>query len=292
MNTAMPEPVPAPVPLTRAQAQALVDAVMAREGLALAAAAYANPAGEWVFEATCEGAPDVAAFEALAAATLGGAVGFAAAPLPETNWVEKSLEGLAPVAAGGFFIHGSHLEGAPPAGLTPILIDAGAAFGTGHHATTAGCLIAIDRELKRRRPKRILDLGCGSGVLAIALAKRLHAPVLATDIDPAAVAVARRNARANAVGNLVTACVADGLAHPRIAEGGPWDLIVANILAAPLRRLAPKLALATARGGTVIFSGLLAPQAAGLIALAADHDLVLARKLVRDGWATLTLTKA
>lgn len=288
----MNEPNLQPRPLTRAQAQALVDAVMEREGLAVAAAAYESPTGEWVFEATCDTEPVLASFEALAAEILGGAVGFAAAPVPETNWVEKSLEGLEPIAAGGFFIHGTHHQARPPAGLTTVLIDAGTAFGTGHHASTAGCLIAIDRVLRRRRPRRIFDLGCGSGVLAIAVAKRLRAPVLATDNDPVAVAIARQNARANGVGNRVTAIVADGLAHPAIAEDGPYDLIVANIHARPLRRLAPALALATARGGTVIFSGLLKAQAAGLIAVSADHDLVLERKLLLDGWATLSLRKA
>jgi len=292
MNNTMAEPSPQQGPLTRAQAQALVDAVMDREGLALAAAAYERASGEWVFEATCDGEPDVAAFEALAGEILGGAVGFAAAPLPATDWVEKSLEGLEPISAGGVFVHGSHHEAPPPAGLVPVRIDAGAAFGTGHHASTAGCLEAIDRELKRRRPRRILDLGAGSGILAIAIARRLRGPVLAADVDPTAVAVARRNARANGVGNLVTVLAADGLAHPAITEGGPYDLIVANILAGPLRRLAPKLALATARGGAVILSGLLAHQAPGLIAICADHDLVLGHKALRDGWATLTFRKA
>ena len=148
-------------PLTRDQAYALVDAVMEREDLAINASAHEDQAtGEWVFEAICGNEPDLDSFSELARATLGGGVVFTADRLdPTVNWVAKSLEGLKPVIAGGFYVHGSHDEGTPPAGLIPIRIDAAQAFGTGHHETTTGCLEAIDRVLKRRRIRRPIDVG-------------------------------------------------------------------------------------------------------------------------------------
>ncbi len=130
------------------------------------------------------------------------------------NWVAKSLEGLQPVSAGGFYVYGSHETTPPPAGLTAIRIDAAEAFGTGHHETTTGCLEAIDRTLKRKRPQPLLDVGTGTGVLAIALAKRTRLNVLATDIDPVATRTAAANAIANGVGRQVMAVTASGLDHP------------------------------------------------------------------------------
>src|SRR5262249_24500575 len=150
---------------------------------------------------------------------------------PEVNWVAKSLEGLPPVTAGGFYVYGSHDEAQPAAGLIPIHIDAAQAFGTGHHGTTTGCLEAIAMTVRRRRPERMLDVGTGPGVLAIALAKRTRLPVVASDIDPVATRTALQNARDNGVGHLVTAVTAPGLGHPLIAREAPYDLIVANILA-------------------------------------------------------------
>ncbi len=143
--------------------------------------------------------PDLLAFEELARATLGGDVDFTITPIdPEVNWVAKSLEGLAPVIAGGFFVYGSHsAEQVPPVGLTPLHIEAALAFGTGHHETTTGCLEAIEQLLKRRRPRRMLDVGTGTGVLAIALAKRTHRLVVASDIDPIATRTTIENARDN-----------------------------------------------------------------------------------------------
>ena len=156
------------------------------------------------------------------------------APMPQQDWVRQSLEGLAPVTAGRFFLHGSHdRERRRPGGIS-LEIDAGTAFGTGHHGTTEGCLMALDRILKRRTPANILDVGCGTGVLAIAAAKATGRPALASDIDPEAVRVTLANAALNGVKPLVGSFVAAGLSHPRIAAGGPYDLIFANILARPL----------------------------------------------------------
>ena len=185
-------------PLTRDQAYALVDAVMELGDLALTASAHEDATtGEWVFEATCEMLPDLLAFEELARGTLGGDVDFTITPIdPDVNWVAKSLEGLQPVLAGGFYVYGSHsAEQVPPAGLTPLHIEAAQAFGTGHHETTTGCLEAIALTLKRRRPRRMLDVGTGTGVLAIALARRTHTLVVASDIDPIATRTTIENAR-------------------------------------------------------------------------------------------------
>jgi ribosomal protein L11 methyltransferase len=280
-------------PLTREQAYALVDAVMEHDDLALTASAHEDEdTGEWVFEATCEMLPDLLAFEALARTALGGEVDFTITPIdPEVNWVAKSLQGLQPVVAGGFYVYGSHAEGAPPAGLTAIRVEAAQAFGTGHHETTTGCLEAIARTLKRRRPRRMLDVGTGTGVLAIALARRTHLPVLASDIDPVATRTTLANARDNEVGPLLTAVTAVGLSHRSITAGAPYDLIAANILAGPLVALSPAMARVAARGATVILSGLLTTQAAWVINAYARQRLILRQHLVRGAWSTLVLEK-
>lgn len=281
------------LPLSRDQAQMLVDAVMEREDLAVTATAYEDQAsGEWIFEATCVGAPELAAFVALAQATLGGSVAFSAEPIdPDVNWVAKSLEGLQPVSAGGFYIHGGHDEATPPAGAIPIRIEAAQAFGTGHHETTSGCLEAIDWLARQFRFRAPLDVGTGTGVLAIAIAKRLHVPVLATDIDPIAVTTTAENARDNGVGNLVSTVEADRLAHGRVVHGAPYDLIVANILAAPLIEIAPAIGRVATQGAAIVLSGLLATQAAKVQSAYARQSMLQIRKLVRGDWATLVLQK-
>lgn len=280
-------------PLTKDQAYALVDAVMAREDIAVTASAHENEeTGEWVFEATCTSAPDIEAFNEIARETLGGQVSFAVETIdPTVNWVAKSLEGLQPVVAGGFYVHGSHEETPPPAGLTAIRIDAAQAFGTGHHETTTGCLEAIDRALKRKRFRSMLDVGTGTGVLAIALAKRTHLPVLASDIDPIAVKTTVENARDNGVGRYVIAIEATGLEHRQIATGAPYDLIVANILAGPLVALAPAMRKVAGIGATVILSGILVRQASRVISAYAQQGIVLRHKLTKKEWATLVLER-
>ena len=281
-------------PLNRDQAYALVDAVMERDELALTASAHEDEAtGEWVFEATCEMLPNLLAFEELARTTLGGDVDFTITPIdPEVNWVAKSLEGLAPVTAGGFFVYGSHsAEQVPPVGLTPLHIEAALAFGTGHHETTTGCLEAIEQLLKRRRPRRMLDVGTGTGVLAIALAKRTHRLVVASDIDPIATRTTIENARDNQAGPQIRAITATGLDHRGIVERAPYDLIVANILAGPLVQLAPAIGRAAAPRGTIILSGLLVSQAARVATAYAMQNVTLRQRLVRGDWATLILEK-
>jgi ribosomal protein L11 methyltransferase len=280
-------------PLSKDQAYALVDAVMERDDLALTASAHENEdTGDWYFEATCDSPPDVEAFNALARQVLGGDVTFSVEPIdPEVNWVAKSLEGLAPVIAGGFYVYGSHEAGKVPAGLTPMRIDAAQAFGTGHHDTTTGCLEAIDMMLKRRRPKYLLDVGTGTGVLAIALAKRLRLPVIATDIDPVAVTTTRDNAAANGVGKLLIPVKATGLDHRTIRDNAPYDLIAANILAGPLAALAPAMGRIAALGGSIILSGILEHQAVRVINAYAFQGMVLRQRLQRRDWTTLILEK-
>jgi ribosomal protein L11 methyltransferase len=282
-------------PLTRDQAFALVDAVMELGDLALTASAHEDSdTGEWVFEATCEMLPDLIAFEDLARTTLGGDVDFTITPIDaETNWVAKSLEGLQPVTAGGFYVYGSHsAEHVPPAGPIPLRIEAAQAFGTGHHETTTGCLEAIERTLKYKRPRKMIDVGTGTGVLAIALAKRTRTPVLASDIDPIATQTTIENARDNGVGNLIRAVTAPGMDHIAIARGAPYDLIVANILAGPLAALAPAIGRAAAPGATIILSGLLATQSAWVGNAYRAQNIVLRQRLIRGEWATLILEKA
>ncbi|UXN68759.1 50S ribosomal protein L11 methyltransferase [Devosia neptuniae] len=278
-------------PLTKEQAYALVDAVMERDDLALTASAHENEeTGEWFFEATCDSPPDLESFSELARQTLGGAVDFSVSPIdPEINWVAKSLEGLAPVIAGGFYVYGSHETGPIPGGLTPMRIDAAQAFGTGHHETTTGCLEAIDKVLKRRRPRVLLDVGTGTGVLAIALAKRLRLPVIASDIDPIAVTTTIENAQQNGVGKFIIGIEATGLTNPTIAGNAPYDLIVANILAGPLTALAPAMGRVAGRGATIILSGILQHQARGVINAYQRQGMILTEKLQRKDWTTLIL---
>ncbi len=210
--------------------------------------------------------------------------------LPDTDWVRHSLEGLAPVAAGRFFLHGSHDRARRRSGGVPLEIDAGTAFGTGHHGTTAGCLLAFDSILKRRTPRRILDLGCGTGVLAIAAAKATRRKTLATDIDPEAVRVTRLNARLNGVGPLIAAATAPGLKHGKIADSAPYDLIFANILARPLISLAQGLRSILAPGGNLILSGLTRDQVRWVLAAYRNRGLIGSQTLFLGNWAILTLS--
>ena len=281
------------VSLTKEQAYALVDAVSERDDLALTASAHENEeTGEWVFEATCDSPPDLESFSRLAREVLGGTVEFSVEQIdPEVNWVAKSLEGLAPVIAGGFYVYGSHSEGAIPEGLTPMKIEAAQAFGTGHHETTTGCLEAIEAVLRERTPANMIDIGTGTGVLAIALAKRIDAKILATDIDPIAVTTTQENATENGVGERIIAIEATGLDHESIVASAPYDLIVANILAGPLTELAPGMGGIAQMGGTIILSGILNTQADGVIAAYQGAGFALVDHLKRKDWTTLVMEK-
>ena len=209
--------------------------------------------------------------------------------VPDIDWVTHSLDGLAQVRAGRFLVHGSHDMPRTAGGHIPILIDAGLAFGTGHHGTTAGCLEMISEAVRNEKPRNALDLGTGSAVLAIAIAKLAPVPVLATDIDPVAVQVARENVRKNRVAARVRCETAAGMRHVAIQRGAPFDLIVANILARPLMQLAPQLAASLAQGGSVILSGILASQRQRVLAAYRQQALFHVKTLWRNGWVTLRL---
>ncbi len=213
------------------------------------------------------------------------------APVPDVDWVRRSLEGLAPVTAGRFFLHGSHDRGVRRSGGHSFEIDAGTAFGTGHHGTTAGCLSALNDILKRHRPRHILDLGCGTGVLAIAAAQALKTKTLATDIDAEAVRVTIRNAELNGVRPLLNAATAPGLQHPAIRQSAPFDLIFANILARPLATLAQGLSTILAPGGHIILSGLTMDQLRWIRACYTTRGLVPTRTIQNANWIALVLTK-
>jgi ribosomal protein L11 methyltransferase len=243
--------------------------------------------GRWQVAVYFEAGPDKG--ERAALARLAGTQCFAISPLPATDWVAKSLEGLAPVRAGRFLVHGSHDRARVQANDLGIEIEAGLAFGTGHHGTTTGCLLAIECIAKRRPIVNALDVGTGSGVLAIAIAKRTRAAVLASDIDPVAVKVARENVRLNGVARFVRTIVATGLNHGAITARAPYDLIVANILAGPLVALAPAIARSLAPGGTVILSGLLVEQRRRVGAMYRGQGLMASRAIILGEWVTLML---
>lgn len=211
--------------------------------------------------------------------------------LPDIDWVTRSLEGLKPVRAGRFLVHGSHDRGKRRIGDLAIEIEAGLAFGTGHHGTTAGCLEMIARVVRRERPRNALDLGTGSAVLAIALAKLAHIPVLATDIDPIATKVAAENARLNQVGAYVETATATGFGHPIFGRRAPFDLIVANILARPLMRLVPAMRAHVTPSGSLILSGILERQRDAVVAAYVGQQFRHVATLHREGWVTIHLKR-
>lgn len=211
--------------------------------------------------------------------------------LPDIDWVTRSLEGLKPVRAGRFLVHGSHDRNMRRIGDLAIEIEAGLAFGTGHHGTTAGCLQMIDRVVRREQPHNALDLGTGSAVLAIAVAKLAHIPVLATDIDPVATRVAAGNVRLNGASAYVATVTATGFGHPAFARRAPFDLIVANILARPLMRLAPAMCAHLAPGGSLILSGILERQREAVIAAYAGQRFRHVSTLHREGWVTIHMKR-
>jgi ribosomal protein L11 methyltransferase len=250
-----------------------------------------NGAGRWRVAMYFRAAPDETMVRQLTAAAAGTAVAKAlrVERVAAKDWVRESLAGLAPVSAGRFIVHGGHDRARIPFNRIGIEIEAALAFGTGHHGTTRGCLLALDWLCKSRPRRRILDLGTGSGVLAIAAARALRQPVLATDIDGSAVRAARANAALNHAGGFVEVVRADGVTGAKLRERGPYDLILANILLRPLQRLAAPLMRLTAPGARVVLSGLLASQANA--AIAAYRSLALERRIDLDGWTTLIMVR-
>jgi ribosomal protein L11 methyltransferase len=248
-------------------------------------------AGRWRVAMHFRAPPDEKIIRALTAAAAGKAAAKALRfeRVAAKDWVRESLAGLAPVTAGRFIVHGAHDRARVPLNRIGIEIEAALAFGTGHHGTTRGCLLALDSLCKSLPRRRILDLGTGSGVLAIAAARALRQPVLATDIDGDAVGAARANAARNRAGSFVEVIKADGVTGPKLRERAPYDLVLTNILLRPLQCLAAPLTRLTAPGAHVVLSGLLASQANA--AIAAYRGFALERRIDLDGWTTLVLVR-
>lgn len=256
-----------------------------------AVAAFERPDGRWDVTLYFAEAPDQTRIRELVASSAGAEIAASITfdTIEAKDWVKASLADLVPVPAGRFVVHGSHDRNRVAANKLAIEVEAALAFGTGHHGTTRGCLLLLDHVLKSGRPRSVLDLGTGTGVLAIAAAKALHGPVLASDIDPPSVSVARENAALNRVRNYVQAIRATGFAAPEFARRGAFDLVLANILANPLRQLAGPMRRHLAPGAQVILSGLLTHQAPAVIAAYRARGLVPLRHLPIEGWSSLLL---
>ena len=256
-------------------------------------AAFEGAGGRWEIALHFAQAPDQTSIRELVAIAAGGEVArnISFDTVEAKDWVKASLEELVPVRAGRFIVHGRHDRAKVPPNKLGIEIEAALAFGTGHHGTTRGCLLLLDHVLKAWRPRRVLDLGTGTGVLAIAAARALHGKVLASDIDPPSVQVARENARLNVAGHLVQTIRATGFSAPQFVAAAPFDLVLANILANPLRQLAAPMARHLAPSALVILSGLLTPQAPAVIAAYRARGLVPVRHLRIEGWSSLLLRK-
>jgi len=258
-----------------------------------AIAAHEGPDGRWDITLHFAQAPDQASIRELVAIAAGGEVArdIKFDTVEARDWVKATLEELVPVRAGRFMVHGHHDRSKVAPNKLGIEIEAALAFGTGHHGTTRGCLLLLDSVLKAYRPRRVLDLGTGTGVLAIAAAKALHGGVLASDIDPLSVRVARDNARLNGAGNRVRTIHASGFSAPQFGQHRPFDLVLANILANPLRQMATPMARHLSPSALVILSGLLPYQANGVIAAYRARGLVLLRHLKIEGWSSLLMRK-
>ncbi|OIQ72354.1 ribosomal protein L11 methyltransferase [mine drainage metagenome] len=259
-----------------------------------AIAAFEGPGGRWDITVHFAEAPDQGSIRELVGIAAGDEVALAISfdTVEAKDWVKTTLEELVPVRAGRFIVHGGHDRSKVPPNKLGIEIEAALAFGTGHHGTTRGCLLLLDEVLKAFRPRRVLDLGTGTGVLAIAAARALHGKVLASDIDPLSVRVAADNARLNGTGDLVETIRATGFSAPQFKQRGPFDLVLANILANPLRQMATPMSRHLAPKALVILSGLLPPQASAVIAAYRARGLVLKRHIQIEGWSSLLMCKA
>ena len=251
--------------------------------------------GTWEVGSYFLESPDAVALALLAAAH--GAADFVVSELPDTDWVAHVRRELHPVEAGRFFVHGGHDIEALPEGRIGLLIEAAMAFGTGHHGTTHGCLLAFERLLEAGfAPGKVADIGCGTAVLAMAAAKVWSAEeagmVYASDMDPTAVDVARVNADVNGLGDRIECLEAAGFDHPTLVEVGPFDLVFANILMGPLLELAPDMATNVSFDGYAILSGILNEQAADVIKAYETVGFTLEHHHQTPEWSTLSLKRS
>ncbi|HRK25247.1 MAG TPA: 50S ribosomal protein L11 methyltransferase [Beijerinckiaceae bacterium] len=275
--------------LARRAADLLTEILPAEE---TAAAAFEVDDGRsWSLEVYFASPPDQSLIRELLAGIVGADLAETAefAEITAKDWVSASLEGLAPVAAGRFLIHGGHDRHRVRTNQCGIEIEAALAFGTGHHGTTRGCLLHLEDVLRQRRPHRVLDVGTGTGVLAIAAARALKQPVSAGDIDPVSTITARANALANRAGAWLRPITAPGVRHPELVREAPYDLIFANILARPLMRLAPTIASVASGRATLILSGLLPRDVNGILAAYRAQGFRLVARKDLEGWVSLRL---
>ncbi|MEN3931338.1 50S ribosomal protein L11 methyltransferase [Microvirga sp. W0021] len=246
--------------------------------------------GPWLFEAYFSRQPDENAIRDLIRPYVGDEADQAVfTTIDQKDWVAASLEGLVPVRAGRFLIHGAHDRDKVQENDWAIEIEAALAFGTGHHGTTHSCLMALWDELKIRKPKNVLDVGTGTGILAFAAAKALRQPIVAGDIDPIAIEVAKENAKLNGIAPWIQFYVGPGTRSPLAHRQGHFDLVMANILAKPLRMLAPDLAFVASKDATLILSGLLTNDVAGILSAYAAQGFHLQRRYDLDGWVALVM---
>ncbi|MFS8039283.1 50S ribosomal protein L11 methyltransferase [Xanthobacter sp. AM11] len=275
----------------RREAQRIADLISETfDPAEVAVANFERTDAEWVVEVYAGAAFDAERLQEMVEIAAGPelAAGVTFGDVEQKDWVAASLEGLAPVKVGPFVVHGAHDRGRVPGHCIGIEIEAALAFGTGHHGTTQGCLCAIVDAARRGRPARVLDVGTGTGVLAIAAARQFHTRVVGSDIDAVAVRTARANARANQAPGILMVHAA-GAGARTLGEKGPYDLILANILLPPLKRLARPLRRLLAPGGRIVLSGLLSAQVPAALAAYRSQGLRLVSQRHMEGWATLTL---
>lgn len=279
--------------IDQATARHILDVLLESVDPDTTAVSASEASGGWLVEIHFRDPPDESAVRDLIGRIAGpdAAKAVAFSTVATTDWVKKSLEGLKPVEAGRFVIHGAHDRDRIAAHRIGIEIEAALAFGTGHHGTTRGCLLALDAIAKQRAPRRVLDIGTGSGVLAIAAARRLRNTVLASDIDPQAVIAARENARRNRAGPFIQTIRATGLSAQLFRKNAPFDLILANILLAPLQRMSAPAALLLAPRGQIVLSGLLPAHAAAALSAYRAQGLALERRIDLEGWVTLVMRR-
>ncbi len=258
-----------------------------------ACAAFEGDDGRWHVAIHFRTPPDEPGLRELVGLVAGAAAadGLSIKPIADADWVTQSLAGLRPVRAGRFVVHGAHDRAHLRANDISIEIEAALAFGTGHHGTTRGCLLALADLAKRQRARRVLDIGTGTGVLAIAAARLLRTRVVAGDIDPVAVRAARGNARLNRVELMVAFSCAAGTRAQAITARAPYQLIFANILLAPLMRLAMPLRKLAAPGARIVLSGLLPNHANAVLAIYRAQGLTLERRVALEGWVTLVMRR-